>query len=267
MKVTESIKELRGICQKGRESEIYQMNWFDRNVLRVISIYITKLFLKAGISTNQATLIDFLFVVAAGVFFTFANAIYWLIGILFFFLYLVFDCVDGEVARYNMAKGSKSPSPFGLGALLGGVVDWVTWPYILACMAFGIYSAVDSVIVFIFGFLAAILRVVYLDISLMPYPILHEKGTLVEAVENVKGVKLGESKLQGYGRVLFGVQGFLPVILIVTIVDCFISTFTLGFFIVNARFIYLIIFGLAALAGVLVRIRDVFRHGVRIQRI
>ena len=106
-----------------------------------------------------------------------------------------------------------------------------------------------------------------MDIGLIPYPILNEKGTLVEAIKDVKGVKLGESRLLSYGRVLFGVQGFLPAVLIVTIVDYFIPTFTIGSFAVNARFIYLIIFGLAALAGVIAKIWDVFRHGVRIQRI
>jgi len=263
----ESIKELREICQTGRESQIYQMNWFDKNVSRRISIYITKLCLKLGISANQVTLIDFLMVVAAGVFLTFANPVYWLIGIFFFFLYLVIDCSDGEVARYNVAKGKKSKSPFGVGAILGGTVDWVVWPYLFACMAFGVYYSVGSVIVFAFGFLAAILRVIYTDIALMPYPVFHEKGMLAEAVNEVQGTRLGESKLLGYGRALFGVRGFLPAILLVTILDSFISPFAIGAFTVNARYIYLIIFGLAALAGVIARIRDVFRHGVRIQRI
>lgn len=263
----ESIKELREICQTSRESEIYQMNWFDRKILRRISIYITKLCLNISISANQVTLIDFIMVVAAGVFFTFANPAYWLLGILFFFLYLIIDCVDGEVARYNVAKNDEPPSPFGVGAILGGIVDWVTWPYLLACMAFGIYSAVDNVIVFVFGFLAAILRVIYMDIALMPYPILHEKGILGKAVKEVQGVRLGESKLLSYGRALFGVRGFLCVILLVTILDYFISPFPIASFTVNTRFIYLITFGLAALTGIVARIYDVFRHGVRIQRI
>lgn len=263
----ESIKELRAICQTTRESEIYQMNWFDKNVSRRISIYLTRLCLKLGISANQVTLIDFLMVVAAGVFFTFVNPLFWLIGIFFFFLYLVIDCADGEVARYNLAKGKKSKAPFGVGAILGGIVDWVVWPYLFASMAFGIYNSVGGIIVFAFGFLAAILRVIYIDISLMPYPVLHEKGTLAEAVKEVQGVRLGESKLLSYGRALFGVRGFLPVILVVTLLDYFIAPFSIGSFTLNARFIYLIIFGLAALAGIIVKIRDVFRHGVRIQRI
>lgn len=263
----ESIKELRAICQTTRESEIYQMNWFDKNILRKISIYLTKLCLKLGISANQVTLIDFLMVIAAGVFFTFASPGYWLIGILFFYLYLQIDCVDGEVARYNRAKGTERPAPFGVGAILGGIVDWFSWPYLFACMAFGIYYSVGGVIVFAFGFLAAILRVIYIDISMMPYPILHEKGTLAKAVKEVQGTSLGESKLLSYGRALFGVRGFLPAILLVTILDYFISPFFIGSLTLNARFIYLIIFGLAALAGIIVKIRDVFRHGARIQRI
>ena len=260
MKTTKSIKEMRGLAQKGRETEIYHMNWFDKYISRKISIYITKLFLKAGISANQATVIDFLLVIIGGVFFIFTSPIYWLTGILFFFLYLLVDCVDGEIARY-----SKSSSQFG--SFLGGVVDWITWPYILACMAFGIYGVIGSTVVFAFGFLAAVLRVIYLTCALMPYPMLHSEGKLERELNDVKGVTLGESRILSYGRVLFGVQGFLPVILLVTILDYFLPTFTIGSFMLNARFIYLIMFGLAASAGVIARIHDVFRHGVRIQRL
>ncbi len=262
----ESIKELREICQTTRESEIYQMNWFDKNILRKISIYLTKLCLKLGISANQVTLIDFLMVLAAGAFFTLAGPGYWLIGILFFYLYLQIDCVDGEVARYNRAKGTEKPTPFGVGAILGGIVDWLSWPFFFAGMAFGIFNSIGGVIVFAFGFLAAIARLIYVDISLMPYPVLHEKGILAEAVKEVEGVTLGEHKILGYGRALFGVRGFLPAILLVTVLDYFISPFSIGSIALNARFIYLIVFGMAALAGILVKIRDVFRHGVRIQR-
>lgn len=263
----ESIKELREICQTTRESEIYQMNWFDKKVSRRISIYLTKLFLKLGLSANQVTFIDFLMVVAAGVFFAFADPLYWLFGIFFFFLYLVIDCSDGEVARYNIAKGNKPKTPFGVGAILGGVVDWVVWPYLFATMAFGIYAATGGIVVFAFGFLAAILRLVYMDISLMPYPVLHEKGMLEKAVREARGVSLGESKLLGFGRALFGVRGFLPAILLVTLLDYSLSPFVIESFTFNARFIYLAIFGVAALVGVIAKIIDVFKHGVRIQRI
>lgn len=263
----ESIKELRTICQATRESEIYQMNWFDRHVLRALSIYVTKLCLKLGVSANQVTLFDFLMVLAAGAFFTFAGPGYWLMGILFFYLYMQIDCSDGEIARYNKAKSGKPASPFGVGAVLGGIVDWLTWPILFACMSFGIYDATGSVLAFIPGFAAAVLRLVYIDISIMPYPILHEAGLLEKSLKEIEGEVLQEAKLLGFGRALFGVQGFLPVIILVTTIDWFAPLWTVGALTFNARLIYLTVFGLAALAGILVRTADIFRHGARITRI
>jgi len=279
----ERIAELRKICQTGRESAIYKMNFFDRNFSRWLSIYFTKLFLKMGMSANDVTFVDLLFVIGAGVCFLNPNPFYWFCGIGLFLLYLVLDCSDGEVARYNEAKGRRKPQPLGLGALLGGVVDWFTWPYLFACMSFGIYFATGNLMIFPFGFLAVIMRSLYLDMGLMPYPILHEKGLLAKAVRGNSKVNLGESKLMGLGRVAFGIQGFIPAILAVALIDYFspadssCSIFRvdsialdgggLYYVLVNARFIYLVVFGLGALVGVLLKIRDAFRYGVRIQRI
>jgi len=280
----ETIKELRSICQITRESPIYQMHWFDRNFLRKLSIYFSKTFIKAGYTANQVTAIDFFFVIVAGLYFVLADAYGWLIGLLCFLLYLIIDCSDGEVARYWLYKKRETGLPFGVGATLGGIVDWFVWSYMFACMSFGIWQATGNVWVFAFGFLAIIMRYLYQDIGLMPYPILHEKGMLNDIVAS--GGKPRESKLMGLGRLLFGVQGFLPLMLAVIIIDIFVPVFgfvpysarfidtsqtvwlgKFGGFLVNARFIYLAVFGLGALGGVLVRVRDVYRNGARIQRI
>jgi hypothetical protein len=261
-----SIKELRDICQETRESELYQMDWVARKILRRISIYLTKLCLRLNISANQVTLVSFLVAVAAGVFFTFANPLYWFVGTLLFFFYMVIDCVDGEVSRYKRAKGKEPASPFGVGAFLDGIVGSVTWPYLFVCMTFGIYNTINSTIVFVFGFLATVLRVIYMDIPVMSYPVLHERGILDKAVREAEGSRLEEAKVLKLGRALFGVRGFLPAILIVITIDCFLPPFAVGSVDINARFIYLIIFALAAGSGVIVRVVDVFRHGVRLQR-
>jgi len=50
-------------------------------------------------------------------------------------------------------------------------------------------------------------------------------------------------------------------------VDYFVSVFTLSLFVLDARLICLAVFGVGASVGVLLKIRDAFRHGVRIQRI
>ena len=273
----ESITRMRQICQTTREGPVYKMNWFDRNFLRKVSIYITKLCLKLGLSANQVTLIDFLFVIGAGVFFVQPEPYNWLIGLGLFISYLIVDCSDGEVARYNESKGRRKPQPLGFGALLGGIVDWFTWPYLLACMSFGIYFATGSILAFIPGFMAGIMRTIYLDVGLMNYSYLHEKGLLAKAIENKTQDNLGEAKLLGLGRVTFGIQGFIPMVLLIIILD-WIVIITHGTpmifgsqynypLVFNARFIYLIIFGLAATLGVFLKIIDAWKNGVRLQRI
>jgi len=102
---SESITELRKICQESRYENEGGMPWFERNFYRRISIYFTKVFLKTGMSANQVTVIGALIGLIAGLFLAFANPLYWIIGVLFFYLVLIFDRVDGEVARYkNLAS-------------------------------------------------------------------------------------------------------------------------------------------------------------------
>ena len=253
----ESISQLKRICQETRDDVLYQRNWFDKNITRGISIYFTKLFLKIGISANQATLVDFFIGVAAGAFLISTNPKYWLIGILLFYLYFVFDCVDGEIARYN-----KSSSP--VGSFLDGGLGVFMWPYILACMTFGIYGVLHSTIVFVFGFISGIGWLLYTASALFSYPILHSWGSLSEAVETSQITK--EFAVMRYGRIIFGTRGFIPALLIVTLIDCFVSPFTAGPFIANARFIYLIIFGMAAVAGIVVRVWGVTHYGVKLEK-
>lgn len=262
----ETISQLRKICQTTRESPIYQMNWMDKNILRRLSIYFTRIFINRKLTANQVTGIDFLIVLAAGMYFTLPYAIGWLVGLLCFLLYMVIDCSDGEVARYYLHKGKGTGLPFGVGAVLGGVVDWFVWAFMFACMSFGVYSATGNDIVFVFGFLCVIMRYLYMDMGLMPYPILHEKGVLSQAISKIDG-KPTESKLMALGRFAFGAQGFTLSMLVVIIIDMFIPVFHINGFAMNTRFIYLIGYGVAAGIGVYIKIKDVYKRGVRIQRI
>jgi len=253
----ESIKELRQICQESRDDVLYQRSWFDRNFTRRLSIYFTKPFLKLGMSANQATAVDFAIGLAAGVMLTFANPAFWLIGIALFYLYFVFDCVDGEIARYR-----KTSSP--IGSFLDGGLGLLMWPYILACMAFGISNAVNNNVVYVFGFLAAIGWLLYTASALFPYPILHSIGRLPEVVETSD--KITEPLIMQLGRTIFGTRGFIPAIIAVTVLDWVINPFAVGSFTMNARFIYLAVFALATIAGIVLRVRSVMRNGVSLQK-
>lgn len=253
----ESIAELRRICQETRDDVLYQRNWFDRNVTRRISIYITKPFLLLGLSANQTTLVDLLIGLAAGAFLTSANPRHWLIGIALFCLFFVFDCVDGEIARYR-----KSSSPEG--SYLDGGLGVLMWPYILACMTFGIQSALQSNVVFAVGFVAAIGWLLHIASALFPYPILHSLGRLPDIVEASDSIT--DATVMRWGRIIFGTRGFIPALVTVTLVDYLTDPFAVGGFVANARLVYLTLFAGATVAGIVLRTWSMTRHGVRLEK-
>jgi len=100
---------MREICQQRRPNAkgkmVWAGHWFNRFFSRYFSIHITWLFLKMGISANAAT---FLIIPTAliGVALCVPHVLW--VNILGFFLLIlaeVFDCVDGEIARW-MKKSS-----------------------------------------------------------------------------------------------------------------------------------------------------------------
>lgn len=76
-------------------------HWFKRHLVRHFSLYITWLFVKIGISANTTTFLMILFGLLGAA--LCIPHVPWLnaIGILLLMFELVFDCVDGEIARWT----------------------------------------------------------------------------------------------------------------------------------------------------------------------
>ena len=117
-----------------------------------VSILVTKLFVEWGISPTVATLSMLVFGVA-GSLLVLAGGIVAVAGFACVFLYYVFDCVDGEVARYH--KGEK---------LLWGYYDFLFHLAVKSAffVCLGIYAArvTGEPAVFLFG-LTALLAVLF----------------------------------------------------------------------------------------------------------
>src|SRR3989344_7467067 len=96
----ESIQELREKLQR-EKLEGRERPWGYRLLQRGPSIYITKLFLKTPITPNQLTLLSIAFGITGSIFVLGLTPASKLAGIFFLYLNLVFDRVDGEVARYK----------------------------------------------------------------------------------------------------------------------------------------------------------------------
>jgi len=272
--MTRSIKKLREICQVSKAEDTaygyYSVErWLERNLFRKISIYITWLFLVIGISANQTTLISFLAALTGGVFLTFADPRAWIIGFSFFFLRELLDNVDGEIARYN-----KSASI--IGSFWDGLVGSFARRYQFVCMSFGLYNIFHDNLVFILGLVILFFFHTYTWAGLEPYRILHEKGILSETHETTSSPEqaVRGSVIVRYGRMLFlfGVDLFQWAILVVAIIDCFISPFNinhiplLGSITLNARYTYFIILAAVSVVAAIMRVYYTAQGGLKLQR-
>ena len=266
--MTESIKELRIICQKSRESEFYYSGWVDRNLYRKVSIYFTKLFLKVGISANQTTIMSFFILVIAGVFFALGKPWHWIIGALLVYLFDVLDRVDGEIARYNKSASTR-------GGYLDGITYFLGWLFVLACMSFGLYSSLRHISVFILGFLAVASFLLFYVLQWLEYHILHERGLLPQAIRNTSSEKPKEtgSTIISLGRTAFSFYASAMTILAVSIIDYFLSPAgggyipLIGSLAINARYLYFAHYGIGMLVAVVARIFYTIRGRVKVQPI
>lgn len=245
----ESIKELRRICQVSREGESFKEQWFAKHCTRGVSIYFTKFFLIIGASANQVTGLGFFIGIIAGVFLIFPNSIYWIIGALLLLLFSVLDSVDGEVARFRRSASAA-------GGFWDSVAVMVIWQYTLVCMSFGIYNAIHNVTVFIWCFLAIISVYLYNAPGWLKYPVLHEKELLPNLLDSPKSVENnGKTFIMLIIGLIRPVREFIYptlialVIVVLAIIDYYIAPVMIGSFSVDARYIYLTIFALAASAG------------------
>jgi len=144
----ESIRELRQICQgsphvKNNDTRHAAL------VARRVSIYFTWLLLHTPISANQTTLLFIVLGICASAFFVPGD--YWLslAGAGLLQVWFVFDCVDGEIARYRKSS-SVTGSYFDL--MAHDIVN----PVLFGCLSYGVYNRFSNPAIFAFGLSAAV---------------------------------------------------------------------------------------------------------------
>lgn len=100
------IKELRASIQPDPKKETV---WYAKYVIRKVSILITWLLLHTPISANQATVIQVILGLAGAALLAFGGFKWSILALFLIQLGYVFDCVDGEIARYR-----KKPTVNGI---------------------------------------------------------------------------------------------------------------------------------------------------------
>ena len=144
--MTETIEKLKIICQKKERKD---WGYLVHNFYRPISWYFVLYLLKTRISANQVTLISIMFGLLGSYCFTINDPWFSLYGAILLFLWFIFECCDGSVARYRNVKEGKSLTKFGR------YLDWfnlkLTTNILFLCITLNEYWQSRSTIVLLIG--------------------------------------------------------------------------------------------------------------------
>jgi len=243
--MVESIKELRVICQKriqlynkkGEENtapptEEYIYDQF----LRLVSIYITKLFLYTPITSNQVTILSMLVGILAGLAFTHPHPLYWILGFLLLQLFHFLDAVDGEISRYR-----QEATPIGkyFDLMAHGVVIAAFY----AGITIGIYNSLQHPLIFIIGFICLITFLLSMVSAFLKNYLVYEYALNYGGKQSLKKTEprsqqLKVSSLKYFIRRIFGFDGLAFMALGFALLDWFLP---LSFNYLNWRFLFLIL--------------------------
>jgi len=121
----------------------------DRYIIRKISGFITGFLVRTSVTPNQVTVISLILGLIAAVIFSFGGHTHTITAGLIFFLCIVFDQCDGEVARIKNMETE-------FGRSFDIIVDSIVSAAIVAGITFALYKASGSGFHIIIGLLAII---------------------------------------------------------------------------------------------------------------
>ena len=116
---------------------------------RPISLRISKLLLKTGITPNQISVLSFVIGLAGASFFFTGEYLYLILGAMLFHIHSIVDGCDGEVARLKLRQTKY-------GGWLDSVLDRYADAAIILGLAYGYWSITGDMTIWIIGFFALI---------------------------------------------------------------------------------------------------------------
>jgi phosphatidylglycerophosphate synthase len=132
----------------------------DRYIIRKISGFITGFLIRTPVTPNQVTIISLILGIIAGIFFSFGGHTHTITAGLIFFLCVVFDQCDGEVARIKHMESE-------FGRAFDIIVDSIVNAVIVAGITLTLYKTSGSGFIIIIGILA--ITGISISILLAPY--------------------------------------------------------------------------------------------------
>ncbi len=166
-----------------KEGDEYTMRYLVRPLSRAPSLLLIK---YTNITPNQVSIFSFFLAAISAVFFLRGEYLNQVIAVIFSLLYLIFDCVDGNIARVKQLKSLK-------GHWLDGIGGFIITPVLLFSLLWGMHDPS----LFVLGSLAMLaypmqyLLVYFYKFEIAknsPTPI--ASGTIIDKVRYVYGSAL-----------------------------------------------------------------------------
>ncbi|MBW2641332.1 MAG: CDP-alcohol phosphatidyltransferase family protein [Deltaproteobacteria bacterium] len=169
-----TITQMREICQQRKPNRkgkmVWAGQWFNTLFVRHFSIYITRFFIRIGVSADVITFLNMPLALAGVAMCVPHNLWLNVMGVLFLFLVQVFDCVDGEIAR---GTGKSSLRGYYLDLVSHVVCDA---PVVMIC-GLRLYLLTEQTEYMIIAFIAYAMAEIRLGLSSVHYRVSAENAS------------------------------------------------------------------------------------------
>ena len=224
-----TLKEVKSSFNAAAASQPLIFSW----LIRPFSFYVTYLVLRLGMNAYQANVVGLIFGIVGSIFFILGEP-YLIWGLLSYLLFLVFDFVDGNVARVT-------DSVSYLGKFIDGVVDMFVETSIPLSLSIGYFLISESRAFLFAGIAVSVLRL----FSAYVYTRLSFINRWAEKELREKGIEFGKNSLNPLETKRFPVTGCVNVTIDIKILA--ILLIGVAGFIPSALWVVLAVIGVQAL--------------------
>jgi phosphatidylglycerophosphate synthase len=204
-------------------------NIFIYYIVRPISYIVTIPFIKLGISANTVSILSSIIALLGSALIAIDDYLLGILGGCFVFLWIVLDCVDGNIARLN-----KKPS--GKGEFLDAMGGYILNATIFMALGSSAYLETDNVAFLYVGYLASIS-------AILPR-LLHQKWVNSVSIPNSFSNKGKRGVVIAIIQNIAAVSNLFQPMLIVSLIFKFESELLVAFTMINVSILFYTVFSL-----------------------
>jgi phosphatidylglycerophosphate synthase len=148
----EKLKEFKKRCSKNHEDHMKDI-WLVR-ILRNVSVFITRIVTLTPLKPNHITSINLFLGIIVALFFLTSNLKYNIIGIILFYVWILLDLVDGEVARYKQIYSNA-------GLFLDIIAYYIMFAAVFIAISINVYNNTGNIFYLYLGMSYVIIYLLY----------------------------------------------------------------------------------------------------------